>query len=68
MDIKNIKDLEAVFKLARKHGITEISISGITAKLGDIELKSALTPETETKIPEQYSEEDILFWSSQQPS
>lgn len=66
MKIETIKDLEAVLKLCRRQGVTSINIDGIRLSLG--ELPAPKTPETakdDTKVEDQYTDEDLLFWSSQ---
>lgn len=71
----NLKELDKVIALCRKRGVQEITIEGITIKLGDAPMKhtprNSLNPGSfnvddqrgiETNGP---TEEDMLFWSSQ---
>ena len=37
--IQNLKDLEKLFKLCRKQGVTEIDLSSMRFKLGDLPLE-----------------------------
>lgn len=34
--INNLKDLQALLKLCRKHGVTDIKLGGVEISLGDI--------------------------------
>lgn len=68
MKIDNIKDLEAVLKLCNKQGVRSISIDGISLALDGVppnKKEEAYTNAYEALKPENVSEEDLLFWSSQ---
>jgi hypothetical protein len=69
--IENLKDLEKLFKLCRKHGIQEIDLSRTQFKLGDL-------PKDETELQEvtesvepygnfpqgELTPEQLIFYSS----
>lgn len=70
-----LKELDKVIALCRKRGVSEITIEGVTVKLGDAPMKNtpgktpnlgsfeaAITHDIETNS---LSEEEMLFWSSQ---
>lgn len=68
MKIDNIKDLEAVLKLCNKQGVRSISIDGISLALDGVppnKKEETYTNAYEALKPENISEEDLLFWSSQ---
>lgn len=61
--IQDIKDLEKLFKLCRKQGITDFKMNGIEIKFGDLpsEHSSSLIPEEEPLInPYDGFPQDIL--------
>ena len=62
MNITNIKDLEAVLKLCRKHGVDKISIDGISLELGSMPLK--VTSADTATGDEPLTDEDLLLWSA----
>jgi hypothetical protein len=74
MDVKDLKDLEKLFKLCRKQGISEMDINGIKFKLG--ELPSVVDPNAPTTYEEtsqdpytnfpdgMLSPEQLAFYSS----
>lgn len=70
MDIKTFGDLAKVADLCRKKGIKQIKITseGIEFSLGDKPIKKAKAQNSKDNIdaPPQYTEEDMLFWSSTQ--
>lgn len=66
MKIETIKDLEAVLKLCRKQGVTSVQIDGIYLRLGDLpDSKTPETPKEDVKTEDTYTEEELMFWSSQ---
>lgn len=63
--IKDLKDLQAFFKLCRKQGVTSIKLEGFDVVFGDLPRKveadaDDLQPETEL------SPEDLAFYSAGQ--
>ncbi len=68
--IENLKDLEKLFKLCRKHGITEIDLSRTSFKLGDLPTKEEnQLAETETDPYSNFptgelTPEQLMFYSS----
>lgn len=64
MKIETVKDLEAVLKVCRKHGVTQFTADGLTLHLEAVpQDKHSDTPAD--KIPtEAVSDDDILFWST----
>ncbi len=63
--IKDLKELEKLLKLCRKQGVTEVNLSGVIIKFGDMPRKStgdvqdSDDPETDELTPEQ-----LMFFSS----
>lgn len=71
IELKNLKDLEQLFKLCRKQGITEIDLSSMTFKLGDLPLTADQQAEQDknnqalTGFPEgELTPEQLMFYSS----
>lgn len=50
--IKDLKDLQKLFKLCRNQGITDLKINGIEVKFGEL-------PTTQRAMSDQASDEDI---------
>lgn len=72
MEVKNLHDLEKIIALCRKKGVENIEINGIKLKLTDEEPKSRYlqkkekAPQEGLEIKQQYTDMDILAWSSTQ--
>lgn len=65
MKIENLKDLESVMKLCRKHGVRSIEVDGVKMAVEEptadlISVQGSDTPE----VPKA-SKDDMLYWSSQ---
>lgn len=68
MKIDNIKDLQALVKMCRKTGIKSIEVDGVKLQLGDEPISKKRNAAIETdkiEVDKQYSEEELMFWSSQ---
>lgn len=64
MKIDTLKDLTELVKMCRKNGVRAITVDGITMQIDEqIDEPKALKTESTKDIP-QYSEEDLLYWSS----
>lgn len=63
MKIQSLRQLKRVIALCRAEGITEIEVDGIKLKVGDKPPKQA--PVQADKPVKQYTDEDMLYWSSQ---
>lgn len=66
MKIDNIKDLEAVVKMCNKHGVSSITVDGVTMQLSgppDLKTEQSLSGDG-IKTPDQFTPEQILMWSS----
>lgn len=72
MTIGDIKDLDRLFKLCRKHGIEEMDFQGIKFKLGPEPIKSKDVNQDEVDTDNPYSnfpdrvltEEELAFYSA----
>lgn len=65
--IENLKEIEKIIKLARKHGVLELKVGEIELKLSDHPPKKMHKyakdkDEAETSQP---TDEEMLFWSTQ---
>lgn len=66
MKITSIKQLKSVIALCRAEGVVEIEIDGIKLKVGERPMpKSAKVVEKKEQTGQQFTDEDMLFWSSQ---
>lgn len=65
MKIETLKDLEAMLKVCRKQGVTSIEVDSIKLVLLEApEPKVGTVSKDDVKTPDTYSDEDMLFWSS----
>lgn len=65
MKIDNLKELDALLKVCRKHGVTIISADGLQLTIGDAPAKSKdAEGKDNIETPDTLSEEELLFWSS----
>lgn len=66
MKIENLKDLEAVLKVCRKHGVQTLTIDNVSLSLGAEPVSKKLkTEDSAAKETPQPTEEELLFWSAQ---
>lgn len=65
MTIQNLKELESLLKVCRKHGVRSIEIDGIKMLIesNDSEPKEAQKEQTQSNLPG-LTDEDIMLWSS----
>ena len=78
MVLSELKDLEKLFKLCRKQGISEMEIQGIKFKLGDMpqQVSRGTSDEAEVDPENPYagfpggilSNEELAYWSSGGPA
>jgi uncharacterized protein YggE len=64
MTINNLKELSKLIDLCRKKGIADMSISGISFKLGDAPAAIGAAPEAEVKTESTFTDEDLMMWSA----
>lgn len=65
MKIESLKELEAVIKVCKKHGVRDITVDGVHMLI-DVGASDLKTEQTKDRIetPDQVDESDLLFWSS----
>ncbi len=70
MKIESIKDLEAILKLCRKHGVSSFTVDNVTMQVDGPEEREPKNGAADTSKEEsgKLSDEDLLFWSSEQVS
>lgn len=61
--IKDIKELEKLFKLCRKQGVESIELDGCKIKFGDLPSKPVTTQLIESEEIAELSDEHILDWA-----
>lgn len=62
--IQNLKELQALLKLCRKQGVTEIDLCGTKIKFGDLPKKNAETDEVEEPDADSdLTPEQLMFFS-----
>ncbi len=65
--INNIDELEALLKLCRKQGVTEITLQGSSIKFGDLPEKRRKrdeAEEAEEPLPQGLTPEQLMFFSA----
>jgi hypothetical protein len=63
--IKDLKELQALLKLCRKQGVTEINLSGTVIKFGDMPRKSDESDESSEDVPtEGLTPEQLMYFSA----
>lgn len=66
--IKDQKELQALLKLCRKQGVTEISFEGVSIKFGDLPTRKVsdgdVDGDMETDEP---TPEELMFFSAPRP-
>lgn len=70
MKITTLKELEQVIKLCRKTGVQSITVDGVQLQLGEAPSKPSTATNTDSSkdAEPQYSDNDYMFWSSEQVS
>lgn len=66
MKIESLKDLEALVKMCNKHGVSTITVDGVTMQL-DGPPEAVKANELKTEEPgntNQYTDEQLLMWSA----
>lgn len=64
MTISNLKELEAVVKMCKKHGVRTIEVDGIKMQINEAEEKLTSESGKDAELPPVYTDEQILNWSS----
>ena len=62
--ITNLKELEHLFKLCRKQGVTEITVGAVVVRFGDMPAKQSKASDAEEVTSEGPTDEEIIFFSS----
>lgn len=66
--IKDLKELQALLKLCRKQGVTEINLGGVSVKFGELPLKKSSDDDEQEDIPtDELSPEAMMFFSARPP-
>lgn len=68
MKIETIKDLEAVVRMCKRHGVTSIAVDGISMLINEpVEKPNSEQPgAAQQPTPDQYTDTDLMFWSAGQ--
>jgi len=70
--IENLKDLQALLKLLRKQGVTEMQFGNLSLKLGDLPKDDYRTESSDSAIPDpllgfqqgELTDEQLMFYSA----
>ncbi len=63
--INDLKELQALLKLCRKQGVTEIDLNGFLIKFGEMPRKVSGAEETDDDIPtDELTPEQLMFFSA----
>lgn len=60
--ISDLKDFERMLRICRKQGVTEISMNGIVAKLGELPSKGA-EPDNAEIPTDELTPEQLMFYA-----
>ncbi len=62
--LNDIKELQALLKLCRKHGVTDFQAGDLHLKFGDLPPKGAVdTDDSEVATPGDLTPEQLMFFS-----
>lgn len=65
--INDLKELEKLFKICRKQGVTEISLQGMSIKFGDLPFKASAQADETDEIPtEELSPDQLIYYATQE--
>lgn len=64
MTIANLKELESLLKVLRKHGVQTCTIDGIELKLGDAPAKKTEDDSRDLISEPTFTDEQVLLWSA----
>lgn len=69
MEVKNLKDLKSVMTICKKLGVKTIEVGGVKMEFSDEALrakpkKTKMANELDLTPQQEYSPEDLMFWSS----
>lgn len=59
--INDLKELQALLKLCRKQGVTEINLGGVAIKFGELPIKRTTDADEPEEEPEELSDEMVYF-------
>lgn len=62
--IKDLKELQALLKLCRKQGVTEIALAGTVIKFGDLPIKSDDVEQSDEIPTPELTPEQLMFFSA----
>ncbi len=62
--IKDLKELQALLKLCRKQGVTEINLSGVVIKFGEMPTRKTGDDSDDEVQTDGLTEEQLMFFSS----
>jgi hypothetical protein len=64
MKVETLKELEALIKVCRKHGVHSITVDGISMLINEPPEQHSETASNKDVHTPVYTDEDILTWSS----
>lgn len=68
MDLPNLKELKAIFKLCRSQGVSKITLAEMVVEFGDMPMVAKngemIIAEEEDAMQVGPSEEDLKYWSA----
>lgn len=60
--ISDLKEFEKFLKICRKQGVTDVTLEGISVKLGDLPSKSESSDE-EVQTPDALTNDELIFYA-----
>jgi hypothetical protein len=64
MKVETLKELEALVKMCRKHGVRSIEVDGIKMLIEEPDLPKSSEAASDPKTEQPLTDEQLLFWSS----
>jgi hypothetical protein len=61
--INDLKEFEKFLKICRKQGVTDVTLSGVSVKLGDLPVKGSQGEESEEIPTDELSPEEMMFYA-----
>lgn len=62
--ISDLKEFEKFLKICRKQGVTEVTLAGVSVKLGDLPIKGSVQEESEEIPTDELSPEELMFYAT----
>ena len=62
--INDLKEFEKFLKICRKQGVSDVTLNGVSVKLGSLPIKSSDSDESEEIPTDELSPEAMMFYAT----